>query len=185
DYTKLDQLAEEIELGSEGLIFLPYLYGERTPHNDANARGAYFGISGKHDQRHFIRSVLEGVTFALKDSLELIKNKGVKIKEIRAIGGGAKSRIWQQILADILDEEINLLNVEEGPAFGAALIAGVGVGVYNSFAEAVNRIIKVKKTIFPRIQNTKKYNQYYQLYKKLYYSLEEDFKELQKISNSS
>jgi len=178
DYTKLDQLAEEIEPGSEGLIFLPYLYGERTPHNDANARGVYFGISGKHDQRHFIRSVLEGVTFALKDSLELIKGKGVKIKEIRAIGGGAKSRVWQQILADILGEEINLLNVEEGPAFGAALIAGVGVGVYNSFAEAVSRIIKVKKTVVPRIQNTEKYNQYYQLYKKLYYSLKENFKEL-------
>jgi len=178
DYTKLDQLAEEINPGSEGLIFLPYLYGERTPHNDANARGVYFGISGKHDQRHFIRSVLEGVTFALKDSLELIKDKGAKIKEIRAIGGGAKSRVWQQILADILGEEINLLNVEEGPAFGAALIAGVGVGEYSSFAEAVNRIIKARKTIVPRIPNTERYNQYYQLYKKLYYSLKENFKEL-------
>ena len=184
DYTKLDQLAEEIEPGSEGLIFLPYLYGERTPHNDANARGVYFGISGKHDQRHFIRSVLEGVTFALKDSLELIKDQGVNIKEIRAIGGGAKSRIWQQILADILGEEINLLNVEEGPAFGAALIAGVGVGVYSSFAEAANRIIKVKKTIVPGIQNAERYNQYYQLYKKLYYSLKEDFKELKKLISS-
>ena len=184
-YTELDQLAEEIEPGSEGLIFLPYLYGERTPHNDANARGVYFGISGKHDQRHFTRSVLEGVTFALKDSLELIKDKGVKIKEIRAIGGGAKSRVWQQILADILGEEINLLNVEEGPAFGAALIAGVGVGVYSSFAEAVNRIIKVKKTIVPRIQNSERYNQYYQLYKKLYYSLKEDFKELKNLTDST
>jgi xylulokinase len=180
DYSKLDQLAEEINPGSEGLIFLPYLYGERTPHNDANARGVYFGISGKHDQRHFVRSVLEGVTFALRDSLELIKDKGIKIKEIRAIGGGVKSRVWQQILADVLGEEINLLNVEEGPAFGAALIAGVGVGVYSSFAEAVNRIIKVKKTIVPRIKNAKRYNQYYQLYKKLYYNLKEDFKELAK-----
>jgi xylulokinase len=184
-YTKLDKLAGEIEPGSEGLIFLPYLYGERTPHNDAHARGVYFGISGKHDQRHFIRSVLEGVAFALKDSLELIKNKGVKIKEIRAIGGGAKSRIWQQILADILGEKINLLNAEEGPAFGAALIAGVGIGVYSSFAEAVNRIIKVKKTILPGIQNTERYNQNYQLYKKLYYSLKEDFKELKNLTSSA
>jgi len=183
--SKLDQLAEEINPGSEGLIFLPYLYGERTPYNDANARGVYFGVSGKHDQRHFTRSVLEGVTFALKDSLELIKDKGVNIKEIRVIGGGAKSKIWQQILADILGKEINLLNVEEGPAFGAALVAGVGVGVYSSFAEAVNRIIKVKKTVAPKTQNTEKYNHYYQLYKKLYYSLKEDFKELKKISNSS
>ena len=180
--SKLDQLAEEIDPGSEGLIFLPYLYGERTPHNDANARGVYFGISGKHDQRHFTRSVLEGVAFALKDSLELIKDKGVKIKEVRAIGGGAKSRIWQQILADILGEEINLLNIEEGPAFGAALIAGVGVGVYKSFAEAVNGIIKVKETIIPRIKNTERYNQYYQLYKKLYHSLKEDFRELRELN---
>jgi xylulokinase len=185
DYAQLDRLAEEIEPGSEGLTFLPYLYGERTPHNDANARGVYFGISGKHDQRHFMRSVLEGVTFALKDSLELIKDKEVKIKEIRIIGGGAKSRIWQQILADILDEEINLLNVEEGPAFGAALIAGVGVGVYKNFTEAVNRIIKVRKTIVPRIQNIERYNQYYQLYKKLYYSLKEDFKELKNLASST
>ena len=184
DYPKLDQLAEEIEPGSEGLIFLPYLYGERTPHADADARGVYFGISGKHDQRHFTRSVLEGVTFALKDSLELIKDKGVKIKEVRAIGGGSKSGVWQQILADILGEEINLLNVEEGPAFGAALIAGVGVGIYDSFAEAVNSIIKVKKTIVPGIQNVERYNQYYQLYKKLYYSLKEDFKELKKLISS-
>ena len=184
-YAKLDQLAEEIEPGSEGLIFLPYLYGERTPHNDANARGVYFGISGKHDQRHFVRAVLEGVTFALKDSLELIKDKGVKIKEIRAIGGGAKSRVWQQILADILGKKINLLNVEEGPALGAALIAGVGVGVYSSFAEAVNGIVKVRKTIVPRTQNTEKYNQYYQLYKKLYYSLKEDFRELKNTTNST
>ena len=183
DYIKLDQLAEEIEPGSEGLIFLPYLYGERTPHADANARGVYFGISGKHDQRHFIRSVLEGVTFALKDSLELIKDKGVKIKEIRAIGGGAKSGIWQQILADVLGEKINLLNVEEGPAFGAALIAGVGVGVYDSFTEAVNRIIKVKKTIVPGIQNAERYNQYYQLYKKLYYSLKDNFKDLKNLTS--
>ena len=184
-YAKLDQLAEEIEPGSEGLIFLPYLYGERTPHNDANARGVYFGISGKHDQRYFTRAVLEGVTFALKDSLELIKDKGVKIKEVRAIGGGVKSRIWQQVLADILGEEINLLNVEEGPALGAALIAGVGVGVYSSFAEAVNGIVKVKKTIVPRVQNTEKYIQYYKLYQKLYYSLKKDFKELKEISNFS
>jgi len=185
DYAELDQLAEEIEPGSEGLIFLPYLYGERTPHNNAHARGVYFGISGKHDQRHFVRSVLEGVPFALKDSMQLIKDKGVKIKEVRAIGGGAKSRVWQQILADILGEEINLLNVEEGPAFGAALIAGVGVGLYSSFAEAVNRIIKVEKTIIPRIQDNERYNQYYQLYKKLYYSLKEDFKELKKLTDST
>jgi len=118
------------------------------------------------------------VAFALKDSLELMKDKSVKIKEIRMIGGGAKSRIWQQILADILNEKINLLNVEEGPAFGAALIAGVGVGLYKSFTEAGNKLIKIERTILPVIQNTERYHKHYQLYKKLYYSLKENFKEL-------
>ncbi|AZR72184.1 xylulokinase [Anoxybacter fermentans] len=182
DYDKLTQLAGEVEPGSEGLIFLPYLYGERTPHADANARGVYFGISGKHDQRHFVRSLLEGVSFGLKDSLELIKEQGVKIKEVRAIGGGAKSKVWQQILADVLGEEINLLNVEEGPAFGAALIAGVGIGEYASFEEAVNEIIKVRETISPIPKNIEYYNSYYQLFRQIYFSLKDDFKKLKKLT---
>jgi len=182
DFAQLDSLAESIKPGSAGLIFLPYLYGDRTPHIDANARGVFFGISAKHNQGHFIRSVLEGVVFSLKDSFELFKEKNLKVKEIRLIGGGAKSKVWQQISADILGKELNLLNIEEGPAFGAALIAGVGVGAYNSFSEAVNGIIKVKKTIVPKMQNTEKYNNYYQLYKKLYHSLKDNFKELHDLN---
>ena len=181
-YAQLDILAGKISPGSAGLIFLPYLYGDRTPHIDANARGVYFGISTKHKQEHFARSILEGVIFSLKDSLELFQEKGIKIKEIRLIGGGAKSKIWQQISADILGKEINILNIEEGPCFGAALIAGVGVGVYRDISEAVNSIVKIKKIITPKIINTKKYEDYYKLYKKLYYSLKEDFKELQRLN---
>ena len=184
DYAQLDSLAESITPGSAGLIFLPYLYGDRTPHTDANARGVFFGLSTKHGQGHFARSVMEGVAFSLKDSLELFKEKGIKIKEIRSIGGGAKSRIWQQILADILDEEINLLNVEEGPAFGAALIAGVGVGAYKNLSEAVDNIIKLKSKMIPKPKNTRRYNEYYQLYKKLYHSLKGNFEELCKLNVS-
>ncbi|ACL70698.1 xylulokinase [Halothermothrix orenii] len=183
DYDKLNELADSVDPGCEGLLFLPYLYGERTPHADANARGVYFGISGKHHQGHFIRAVMEGVTFGLKDSLELIKEKGVTIKEIRAIGGGAKSRIWQQIMADIFGQEINLLNIEEGPAFGAALIAGVGVGEYANFKEAEDKIIKVRKTIEPDSNNVQHYNDLYQLYRKLYTSLKDDFKALSDLNN--
>ncbi|MFW6035329.1 MAG: xylulokinase [Halothermotrichaceae bacterium] len=178
DYDKLNKLAAEVEAGSEGLVFLPYLYGERTPHNDANARGVYFGISGKHEQGHFIRSVMEGVTFGLRDSLELIKDKGLEVKEVRAIGGGVKSKVWQQIVADIFGHEISLLNVEEGPAFGAALIAGVGAGVYNSFAEAEENIIKIKEKISPIQENVKKYNETYQIFRDLYPSLKKNFKDL-------
>lgn len=181
DYDLLNQLADEVEPGSEGLIFLPYLYGERTPHADASARGVFFGISGKHKQGHFIRSVMEGVTFGLRDSLELIKEQGVEINEIRAIGGGAKSKIWQQILADIFGQEISLLNVEEGPAFGAALIASVGVGAYDSFAEAESKMIKVVKKIAPEEEDIDRYNRLYRLYRGLYTSLKDNFKELAEI----
>jgi len=177
DYDRLNQLAEGVEAGSEGLIFLPYLYGERTPHADASARGVFFGISGKHGQGHFIRSVMEGVTFGLRDSLELIKEAGVKIDEVRVIGGGARSSLWQQILADIFGYEISLLNVEEGPAFGAALIAGVGVGAYADFTEA-SKIIKVIKKIAPETDNCHRYDQLYQLYRRLYISLKDNYKEL-------
>ena len=181
DYDQLNRLAQEVSPGSEGLIFLPYLYGERTPHADANARGIFFGISGKHEQKHFVRSVMEGVSYGLKDSLELIKDQGVAVEEIRAIGGGAKSKVWQQILADIFGQEINLLNVEEGPAFGAALIAGVGVGEYNSFEEAEDGVIKVVKRITPDIENIKRYNEYYPLFRNIYSSLKGDFASLAKI----
>ncbi|MGM0420858.1 MAG: xylulokinase, partial [Bacillota bacterium] len=119
DYEKLNARAGEVEAGSESLIFLPYLYGERTPHADADARGVFLGLSTRHGRAHLARSVMEGVTFGLKDSLELIKARGVEIKRVRAIGGGARSRVWQQIIADIFDTPVDLLAVEEGPAYGA------------------------------------------------------------------
>ncbi len=180
DYKSLNKKAEKVNPGSGGLIFLPYLYGERTPHADSNARGVFFGISGKHEQGHFIRSVMEGVSFGLRDSLELIKEKGIKIDEVRVIGGGAKSEVWQQMLADILREEISLINIEEGPAFGAALIAGVGVGEYNNFAET-EEIIKVKRRISPDKKISKSYNKFYEIFKGLYHSLKDDFKKLSRV----
>ncbi|MBS3766968.1 MAG: xylulokinase [Candidatus Cloacimonetes bacterium] len=182
DYEKLNKKADDVEAGSEGLIFLPYLYGERTPHGDADARGVFFGISGRHTQGHFIRSVMEGVTFGLKDSFRLIKKQNVKIKEIRAIGGGAKSKVWQQILADILGHPINLLNVEEGPAYGAAIIAGVGVGVFKSFEEVSDSIIKVSEQIKPNKENVKRYKKYYEIYRELYPSLKKEYKKLSKLN---
>jgi xylulokinase len=182
DYNNLNQKAANVEVGSEGLIFLPYLYGERTPHADANARGVFFGISGRHQQKHFVRAVMEGVTFGLKDSLRLIEKQNVDIKEIRAIGGGAKSEVWQQIMADILGYPINLLNVEEGPAYGAALIAGVGVGVFNSFETVADNIIKVKKTVQPNKENVKKYKKYYELYRELYPSLKNQYEKLSELN---
>ncbi|MFW6409725.1 MAG: xylulokinase [Halanaerobiales bacterium] len=178
---ELNQMAASVMPGSEDLLFLPYLYGERTPHGDADARAVFFGLSGKHKQAHLVRSVMEGVSFGLKDSLRLIEEQGVDIEQIRVIGGGAKSKVWQQILADILGYQISLLNVEEGPAFGAAIIAGVGTGVFDGFEEVEKEIIEVKKTISPQTNNVELYDKYYKLYQKLYLSLQMRYKELTNI----
>jgi len=177
-FEQLNQEAEAVEAGSEGLIFLPYLYGERTPHADADARGVFFGISGKHERGHFIRSVMEGVSFGLRDSLELIKARGVEIEEVRLIGGGAKSELWQQITADIFAEPISILNVEQGPAFGAAIIAGVGAGVFSDFESIVEELVDVVKTVEPIAENVEKYEKNYEIYQKLYGDLKERFKDL-------
>lgn len=179
DFETLNKKAAAVEAGSEGLIFLPYLYGERTPHADADARGIFFGISGKHKRGHFIRSVMEGVSFGLRDSLELIKARGIKIEDIRLIGGGAKSELWQQIVADVFGETINLLNIEQGPAFGAAIIAGVGSGIFSNFESIVENLVKIEKTVEPIAENVIKYNKNYEIYKNLYEDLKERFQELQ------
>jgi len=172
-YDIFNKKANNIDPGSEGLIFLPYLYGERTPHADANARGVFFGLSARHQRSHLARSVMEGITFGLKDSLELIKNKEVNLSRIRAIGGGVKSQLWQQILADIFELPIDLLEVEEGPAYGAAIIAGVGVGAYENFKEADNKLINIKKTIEPKESNFEAYQKNYKTYKDLYPALKD------------
>jgi len=178
DYETLNKEAAAVEAGSEDLIFLPYLYGERTPHADADARGVFFGISGKHARGHFIRSVMEGVSFGLRDSLELIKERGVEIEEVRLIGGGAKSELWQQITADIFGETISILNVEQGPAFGAAIIAGVGAGVFSDFESIVEELVDVVKTVDPIEENVEKYNKNYKIYQNLYGDLKARFKDL-------
>jgi xylulokinase len=177
-YDQLNKEAAAVEAGSEGLTFLPYLYGERTPHADADARGVFFGISGKHKRGHFIRSVMEGVSFGLRDSLELIRARGVEIDDIRLIGGGAKSELWQQITADIFGEPISLLNIEQGPAFGAAIIAGVGAGVFNGFESIVEELVDVVKIVEPIKENVEKYNKNYEIYQKLYSDLKLRFKDL-------
>ena len=178
DYEKLNAETAKIPAGSENLIFLPYLNGERTPHADASARAVFFGLSALHDRAHMARAVMEGVTFGLRDSLELIKENGINIKTVRATGGGAKSRVWQQIIADVFNTPVEILEIEEGPAYGAALIAGVGVNIYSSLKEANQELIKVKKVIEPDSERAKKYNELYHIYKELYPTLKENYKSL-------
>ncbi len=172
-YDILTALADQAPIGSEGLLFMPYLTGERTPHKDPYARGGFVGLTIRHERKHLIRSVLEGITFAMRDSLEIARSLGIEIKEIRATGGGAKSPFWKQLQADIYGCEISTIGSDQGPAFGAAIMAGVGAGVYNSIPEACDNIIKVVERTEPNEKNVKEYNDYYEVYRNLYPGVKE------------
>ena len=128
--------AERIRPGSDGLLWLPYLMGERTPHLDSQARGMWFGLTAAHTRSHLIRSILEGVAFSLRDSLEIFKELGIPVEQIRASGGGSRSFLWRQIQADIYGKELVTLRTSEGSALGAALLAGVGAKIYASVEES-------------------------------------------------
>ncbi|MCX7717545.1 MAG: xylulokinase [Candidatus Sumerlaeaceae bacterium] len=167
--------------GAEGLLWLPYLNGERTPHLDANARGVLFGISPRHTKAHVVRAILEGVVFGLRDGLEIVRSLKIPVGEIRLTGGGAKSAVWRQIQADVFGQRCVTINVDEGPAFGAAIIAGVGTGVFKSFAEACEKSIRVTRTVDPNPQTAAAYEKRYNLFRRLYADLKHDFAENMKV----
>ncbi|GER91988.1 xylulokinase [Dictyobacter vulcani] len=170
-YETLGKEAESVPAGSEGLIFLPYLQGERTPHLDAHARGGWIGLTASHDRRHLVRSVLEGVAFSLKDCYGIIREQGLQLNQVRATGGGAKSALWRQIIADVLEVELVVTNSSEGPAFGAALLAGVARGAYSSVQEACARTVRITKRTEPNAQVAPAYQQAYAVYQALYPAL--------------
>ncbi len=177
-FEKLVSEAEVVPAGSEGLFFLPYLSGERTPHADPDARGCFIGLSLKHGRGHMTRSILEGVAYSLRDSLEIIKEMGVPIDEIRAGGGGAQSPLWRQIEADVFACDVVSLKAEKGSAFGAALLATVGGGAYKSIEEACEATIEVvSKTNFDK-EAAKTYQRGFSIYQDLYHSLKNDFKRI-------
>ena len=162
----------DVPPGSEGLLFLPYLTGERTPHPDPFARGAFVGLTVRHERKHLTRSVLEGVGFGLRDSFTLIEGSGLpKAKQVLISGGGAKSPHWRQILANILNADLSTVNTAEGAAFGAALLAGVGVGVWPDIDAAHQRVIRITGTTAPDPEAAEQYDMYYRLYRELYPAL--------------
>jgi len=176
-YDMLTQMAASVPSGSEGLIFLPYLSGERTPHADSDARGVFCGLSLRHTRSHMIRAVLEGVAFGLRDSLELVRELGVEIKEIVLVGGGAKSALWRQIQADVFGHSVCTLSVKDAAPFGAALLAGIGTGIYNDCADAVKRTVKKAAETDPIPDNMELYNNSYDIYRTIYPSLKATFKD--------
>jgi xylulokinase len=180
-YELLTQEAVQARPGCEGLIFLPYMMGERTPHLDANAKGVLFGLTGRHTRTDVIRAILEGVAYSLKDSFEIFKEMGVPVTQVRASGGGGKSALWRQIQADIFDTEICTVATDEGAAFGAAIVAAVGTGAFPSVEKACQQAISLTNFTKPIAENRRRYQEYYQVYRALYGALKSHFDKVTKI----
>jgi xylulokinase len=182
-YEVLCAEAARADAGCEGLLFLPYLTGERTPHADPNARGALVGLTPRHGRNQVVRSIMEGITFAMKDSLEIIRSMGIAVDEIRLSGGGARSEFWRQLQADVYEHSVCTINADEGPAYGVALLAGVGTGVWGSVEEACERSISVVSRYEVEPQNAGIYREFYPVYQGLYRSLKGDFEAItQKVA---
>jgi len=181
-YEILNKEASLSKLGSNGLIFLPYLMGERTPHTDPHARGVFFGISAKHNKKDMLRAIMEGVVFSLMDCLEIIEGMSIKVTEVRASGGGAKSELWRQIQSDVFNKNIWVVEGGEGPALGVAILAGVGAGIYKSVPEGCETVVKATRTNSPVEENHKKYMEFYKIYRSLYPALKELFFEIWRLS---
>ncbi len=174
--------AEAVSAGSDGLLFLPYLSGERTPYPDPLARGAFIGLTLRHSRGHLTRALLEGVSFGLKDSFRLIQSAGLgEITQVRASGGGTKGALWRQILASVLEAELVTVNTTEGAAYGAALLAGIGAGIWADVPSACKSCIKVTQTTRPEPSQVDVYRKAYPLYRELYPALRSTFSKLSKI----
>ena len=176
--TSYDQLTEEAArapLGCDGLYWLPYLMGERTPHLDPTARGGWIGLTAKHTRAELVRAVLEGVSYSLKDCLEIIEELGIGVKAIRASGGGAKSAFWRQMLADVFNKPIATLETQEGSAYGVALLAMVGTGVFSTVQEACSAAVKEVQRIAPTAEAVAAYTRRYAIFGRFYLALRESF----------
>ncbi|TWT52494.1 Xylulose kinase [Rubripirellula amarantea] len=180
-YEAATREAEKVAAGSNGLLFLPYLNGERTPHADPNARGSFVGLNTTHTRGHLTRCVMEGITFALRDSLAIIESLDVPVKQVRASGGGSKNPMWRQMQADVFGKKITTLEVEQGPAFGVALLAAVGDGAYRNVEAACKATIKVADETKPDRSAVKRYDELFPIYRDLYASLKDSMNKLADI----
>jgi xylulokinase len=171
DYDSLTAEASTAACCSQELFWLPYLMGERTPHLDASARGGWIGITAKHTRADLIRSVLEGVSFSQKDCFDIIENMGVPVASVRVSGGGARSAFWRQMLSDIFARPVVTLETQEGSAYGAAILALVGTGRFNSVTEACNAVIREVDRVSPRAREAQDYARNHRIYTALYPAL--------------
>jgi len=167
-YEILTEAAASVSPGCDGLLWTPYLMGERTPHLDANARAALVGLSASHTRAHVVRAILEGVAFSLRDTFTIFEEMSVPVQKIRLGGGGARSDLWRQIQADIYGQEIEIVEAEEGAAYGAAILAGVGAGVWPSVDAACERTVRVKERVAARVDVVPVMKHSYAAYRRVY-----------------
>ncbi|GIW96335.1 MAG: xylulokinase [Pirellulaceae bacterium] len=177
-YEVLTAEAQQVPAGSEGLFFLPYLAGERTPHADPLARGCFVGLTLKHGRGHLARAVMEGVAYALRDSLEIIRSLGVPVRQIRASGGGARNPLWRQIQASMFGQKVVTINAEQGPAYGVALLAAVGAGYYKNVEEACAATIRVVSETKPHRPSIATYDKGFPVFQELYRALKPLFRSI-------
>ena len=182
-YDILTDEAARAPAGCDGLFFLPYLSGERTPHADPHARGCFIGLTLAHTRAHLLRAIMEGVAYSMRDSLEIIEELEVPVRQIRASGGGSRSPFWRQIQADVFGRKVVTINTEEGPAFGVALLAAVGAGEYKNIQEACAATVHVERETGVRRVDKKRYDQAFPVYQRLYHSLKDDFKAIAALDN--
>jgi len=178
-YDYMNQAAENSRPGANGVVFLPYLEGDYTPINDANARGCFVGMDSATSKADMLRAVLEGVAFCILDNINLIREVGGELNEIILTGGISKSDVWMQIISDVTGCSLSLTEESEGTAFGGALIAGFGTGAFLSAEEAVNKMVSVKKNMFaPSAENAVLYKDLFQIYQALYPALKDIYTKL-------
>ncbi len=175
EYYLMDKAALASPIGANKLLYLPYLMGERTPHLDPDARGVFFGLSGMHTKRDMLRAVMEGVTYSLRDCVEVCREMGVNVSDMMACGGGGTSPVWRQMLADLYNCPVKTVDSKEGPALGVAILAMVGAGIYGSVPEACDAIIRTANIQEPVPENVPAYEKFYQMYRTIYPALKDRF----------
>lgn len=180
-YVLMDRQAARVPIGSNRLLYLPYLMGERTPHLDPDCRGAFIGLSAMHTRYDMLRAVMEGVVFSQRDSLEVLREMGVNPQTMLACGGGGRSPLWRQMLADVYGCPVATTVSQEGPALGVAILAGVGAGLYPSVQEACRRFVRINPAQEPSAESSREYERYYQLYRGLYPALKDSYKALAEL----
>jgi len=180
-YVLMDHAAAQIPIGAERLLFLPYLMGERSPLLDSDARGVFFGLSAIHTKVHMLRAVLEGVAYAQRQCFDILSNMGIPMDEMLLCGGGANSPLWRQILADVYACPVRTVATKEGPVLGAAILAGVGTGVWANVEQACAEVVKLNAPEAPDPYHTEAYRPFYQLYCELYPALRESFHTLARL----